>query len=127
MAELTVQVPAKPGELSRVMQAATKSGVNILAFYGYNANPNEAFIRIVPDNEDQAKKALADAGLHPQVGHVVAVTGEAGKGAGVKLCTKLSEAGINIEYAYASTPGAGSSTIIFKVNDPDAAIRALKS
>ncbi len=127
LVELSVQVPARPGELTRVMQAASKGGVNILAFYGYNANPNEAFIRLVPDNEDKAKKALEEAGLSPKVSHVVAVTGEAGKGAGVKLCQKLSESGINIEYAYASTPGTGSSTVIFKVSDADAALRVLKT
>ncbi|MBI2899529.1 MAG: hypothetical protein HYY17_05050 [Planctomycetes bacterium] len=127
LVELSVKVGARPGELTRVMEAASKGGVNILAFYGYNAGPEEAYIRIVPDNEDKAKKALESAGLAPSVAFVVAVTGEAGRGAGVKLCRKLSEGGINIEYAYASTPGSGSSTVIFKVPDADAALRALKS
>lgn len=123
--ELSVQVKAAPGELTRILDSLSKAGVNVLAFCGYN-DTIDAHIMIVPDNEDKAKKALETMGLAPKVSFVVAVQGEAGKGAGAKLCKRISDAGINIEYAYASTPGTGASTAIFKVADPDGAVRALK-
>ena len=81
---------------------------------------------IVPDKEQKALKVAEELGLNAKMNSVVAVTGEAGKGAGAKLAQKLWDAGINIEYAYASTPGSGPSTAIFKVPDADAAIAALK-
>jgi hypothetical protein len=127
MTELSVHVKAQSGELTRILEAVSKGGVNVLAFCGYNAGKDEAHIMFVPDNEEKAKKALEAMGLSPQANAIVAITGEAGKGAGAKLCRKISDAKINIEYAYASTPGSGSSTAIFKVEDPDGAIRALKN
>lgn len=126
MTELSLQVKAKPGELTRVLETLAGGGVNVLAFCGYNNGPEEACILVVPDNEEKAKKSLEAAGFAPKANPVVAVVGEAGKGAGAKLCARISEAGINIEYAYASTPGSGASIAIFKVADPDGAVRALK-
>ena len=81
---------------------------------------------IVPDKEEKARKVSKELGMNVRIHSVVAVTGEAGKGAGAKLAQKLWDAGINIEYTYASTPGSGPSTAIFKVPDADAAIAALK-
>ena len=68
--------------------------------------------------------ALHDGGA--QICLLERMHSEAGKGAGAKLAQKLWDAGINIEYTYASTPGSGPSTAIFKVPDADAAIAALK-
>jgi len=127
LTEISLQVQARPGELTRVLGALSGAGVNVLAFCGYNTNQEEGRIMVVPDNEDKAKKALEGIGLAPEIHSILAITGEAGRGAGAKLTKRLSEAGINIEYAYASTPGDGPSTAIFKVPDPDAAIRALKT
>lgn len=127
LTEISLKVQARPGELTRVLGALSAAGVNVLAFCGYNAGSDEACIMVVPDNEDKAKKSLEAIGLNPSANFVLAITGEAGRGAGAKLTKKLSDAGINIEYAYASTPGDGPSTAIFKVPDADAAIRAMKA
>jgi hypothetical protein len=126
MTELSVRVQARPGELTRILQAASRNGVNVIAFCGYNAGAEEAHIMFVPDKEERALKALKAIGLEPTVTPIIAVTGEAGPGAGAALCARLSDAGINIEYAYASTPGSGASTAIFKVPDADKALRILK-
>ncbi len=127
VSELAMKVDSKPGELTRVLTGLSQKGVNAIAFCGFNSlESKEAFIMIVPDKEDKAKKVADELGLNAQMNSVVAVTGEAGKGAGAKLAQKLWDAGINIEYAYASTPGSGPSTAIFKVPDADAAIAALK-
>ena len=127
VSELALKVDSKPGELTRVLSGLSSKGVNAIAFCGFNSgNGQEAFLMIVPDKEEKAERVAREMGLDATLHPVVAVTGEAGKGAGAKLAQKLWDAGINIEYAYASTPGSGPSTAIFKVPDADAAIAALK-
>ncbi|MDP6957770.1 MAG: hypothetical protein QF645_03060, partial [Planctomycetota bacterium] len=107
VAELALKVDSKPGELTRVLSGLSEKGVNAIAFCGFNSQETkEAFIMIVPDKDQKALKVAEELGFNAKMNSVVAVTGEAGKGAGAKLAQKLWDAGINIEYAYASTPGS---------------------
>jgi hypothetical protein len=95
----------------------------VLAFCGWG-HDGDAQALIVPDNEEKARKALA--GFSVAENAVLCVTAASGKGAGAKLAAKLGKAGINLSYAYATTAGTGQSVAVFRVPDPDAAIKALK-
>ena len=121
--EFTVKIAHQPGELARVLALLAKGGVNVLGFCGYGM-PDGANIMFVPADDAKARKALAGAGLAAVEAPVVCVTTTSGKGAGAKLAAKLGKAGINIEYAYATTSGTGQGTAIFRVVDAAATAAA---
>jgi hypothetical protein len=122
--ELKVEVENKPGELTKVLAVLAKSGVNALAFCGYAVNGG-GVIMVVPDHDGKATKALEASGYKVTSGPVLAVQTAAGQGAGAKLAKKLSDAGINVDYAYASSIGSGQGMAIFRVADIEKAIKAL--
>lgn len=123
--EFAVKVPHQAGQLSRIMEALSKGGVNVLGYCGWGHDA-EANIQVVADNDEKARKALAGAGLTAIENPVVCVTTSSGKGAGAKLAAKLAKAGINVDYSYATTSGTGQGTAIFRVGDASAAFKALK-
>ena len=123
--ELTLTTKSQAGELSKVLAPLAKAGVNVLAYCGYNAGPNEAHIMLVPDDEAKATQALKAAGFDPKPNAVVVVTTDSGVGQGARLAEQLSKAGTNIEYSYASTSGTGVSTAVFKVPDVEKTIQNL--
>lgn len=123
--EITVNVQNRPGELARVMEILARAGVNILAFCGYAEGNTSGKIRLIPDHDGKARKALEAEHLNYSEGAVVAVMGGSGKGAGAKLVVRLAKAGINIDYAYAGTSGDGKSIAVFKVPDPERALKEL--
>ena len=124
--EYTFNVPDKPGQMAKVLELLAKAGVNAIGFCGYGVGGDSATIMIVGDNEAKTEKALAAAGYSATRTEVVAVTGPSGKGAGAKIAGKLEKKGINLQYIYATTSGAGTSTVVLKVADAKGALAALK-
>ncbi|MHC4606018.1 MAG: hypothetical protein ACYTAF_03690 [Planctomycetota bacterium] len=117
--EIKVNVAHKAGELTNVLKTVSQAGCNLLAFCGYGKGADSGEILMVPDHEGKARRALEAAGYEPQMGKVVVVPSPAGKGAGAKLAAKLSDFGINVEYAYASSTSGGKSVAVFRVAEPD--------
>ena len=126
MTEIKVRVQDQVGELARVLGLATQAGVNVIAFCGF-ARGTGAEILVVPDKPDKLEAALEKEHLTFESSPVVAITGAAGKGMGAQMAGKFSKAGINIIHSYASTTGSGDSTTIFRVEQLDAALKALKT
>jgi hypothetical protein len=129
LTEVTVSVRSQVGELARVLGIASQAGANVIAFCGYDRASAEggAEILVVLDSADRPRAALEKAGYTCSANPVIAITGAAGKGMGARLAERFAQAGINILYSYASSTGSGQSTAIFRVEKPDAALRALKS
>jgi hypothetical protein len=124
--EIRIRVRNEPGMLARALETLGKANVNVLAFCGWGFGPDEGVILLIPDDEQGALRALTSAGMRPQLNPVVTVTGDAGPNSGGALGRRLATAGLNIDYAYASTTGQGSSMAVFRVPDVDLAIQALK-
>lgn len=122
--ELTIHCRHQAGELSRVLDAVAKAGVNVLAFCGYG-HDKDATILLVPNDETKASAALKKAGFTFETKPAVVVTTSSGPGEGAKLAQRLASASINIEYAYASTSGQGDSTAVFSVTDVEKALRVI--
>ena len=96
--ELTVQLANSPGTLGRVAQVLGNERINMLAM----SIDSSGALRMVVDNPLHAAGALRDQ--HYQVGErdvlYATMPNEPGSlGRAVKM---LAEAGINVEYAYAS-------------------------
>ncbi len=128
MAEIKVTVKDQVGELARVLGLAAQAGVNVLAFCGHGGgHGGEGIILMVPDKPDKLEAALRKEHIPFESSPVVAITGAAGPGMGAKMAGKFAKAGINIIHSYASTTGTGDSTTIFRVENPDQALKLLKS
>jgi hypothetical protein len=129
MTEIKATVKDQVGELARVLGLATQAGANIIAFCGYGGGKPgaEGTILLVPDKPDKLEAAFRKERIPFESNPVVAILGASGKGMGAKMAGKFAKAGVNILHSYASTTGSGDTTTIFRVENPDAALKALKS
>lgn len=116
--EIQVQLSHRPGSMAAAMEVLAQARVNILAFCGYghagkNGQPGEAHVFFVVDKPAGAKAALRKAGYKFKANPVVIVTTGSGRGAAAKIARAIADAGVNLEYVYASTSGSGKSTAVF--------------
>ncbi len=80
-------------------------------------------VRMVVDDPEKAKEAFAAAGAAYVTVKCLAVEVPDRPGGFANVANKLSLAGINIEYIYASTlPGAEKAVGIFRVSDLERAL-----
>ena len=123
--EYTIECSHKPGELARILESLSGAGVNVLAFCGYQTGEDKANIMLVADDDGKAESTLKSAGITFKTNAVVAVTTSSGAGEGAKLARKLADAGVNLEYAYATTSGSGESTAVFAGKDVEKVLQVL--
>ena len=123
--QLAVFMDNRPGMLARTCQALAKANINILALSILDT-VDHAIVRMVVDKEQDAERVLS--GMHALVQRrdviVMDVSNEVG--ALATIAERLTEAGINLEYAYCTASTAHSAgAIVLRTNDLEATINAL--
>ena len=117
----------KPGVLASVTGALAKAGVNVNALALMDSGEHGA-LRIVCDDPEKTRAVLAkthDRWTETQV-LVTELDNRPGSFAGVARA--LTEAGVNITYAYFSgEPHGGKTTTVIKVADLDKAMQVLQA
>jgi hypothetical protein len=116
----TMQVPAKPGEATRVLDALREAGVNLLAFTGFPEGRRRAQLDFVAE-ETAALKAAAKRAkmkLSPKKSAFL-VQGEDRPGAVAEIIGRLAAAKINVTAIEALCAGDGRFGAIFWVKGPD--------
>jgi hypothetical protein len=121
--EISFSIFNRVGLLSEVTAAVAKAKVNINAICAY-AMENNAFFMLTSSSNAKAKKALAPLGLAIEEKDVVEVEMSNKPGELQKVAKKIADAGINIQYVYA-TAGGGKVTCVFKSADDPAAIKVI--
>jgi hypothetical protein len=119
--ELSLRVPNNPGALARVCRILTDERVNILALC--LASPG--MVRLLVDNHVHAAALLRE--LHYQIEErdVLYTVTSNGPGALSRISRLLAEAGINVEYMYATAiEGAPMAAIVAGVPDAERASAA---
>ncbi len=114
-----VQVPDKPGEGARMLEALRNSGVNLLAFSGFPRN-RRAQVDFVPEDPSLFKTVARQAKLKvkgPKTCFLV--DGDDRPGAVAKLMAKLAEAKINVTAIDAVVAGQGRYGALFWVKTRD--------
>src|ERR1700681_4207837 len=112
--ELSLRLPNSPGSLAGVCRALSDNRVNIL---GMMLEAGQ--LRIVVDNHVHAAGMLRE--LHHQVAErdVLLVAVSNAPGGLAPVLALISDAGINIEYAYGGSSDASpSAAVILGVGDP---------
>lgn len=125
--QLTLFLQNRVGQLSAVASALARQKVNIDAISVCDT-ADSAAVRLVVSDTRKAKSVLKRFCSNVVESPVVAAFLPNRPGILAKAAAKISRAKINIEYVYGSTAKLGDRTlIIFRVSDPKAADKAIKS
>ena len=114
------------GALAEVCRIIADEKINLHAICAIDTI-EESILRIVPEKGPAAAKILRDAGFRIIESEVILVELENTPGATGDVATKLSEAGINISYVYASANSrCMQSTLVLRVQLIEKALQVLR-
>lgn len=119
--ELNLRVANSPGSLAGVCRLLADERVNIVAL----GLESSGHLRLVVDNHTRAAAVLRDRHYQVAERDVVFVPLANGPGALAPVLSLAAQAGINVEYAYASTAeGNATGSIVLGVDDAQRASAA---
>lgn len=122
--QLGFSLPNKVGLMAEVAEALAAANVNIGAICAYEME-DEGYFMLIVDNTNAAKKSLSKLTKEIAVDDVFYVEVPNKPGQLGAVSRKLSDAGIDVWYIYAS-PGKGRTTVlVFKTDNDRKAIKAL--
>jgi hypothetical protein len=122
--EMSFTMPNKAGLLSEVSRAIAGAGVNITAICAY-AMGNTAYFMLTTASNVKAKKALEPWGVLIEERDVVEVELLNRPGELQKVAKRIADAGIDIEYMYATAGAGKSTTCVFKTANDMKAIKVI--
>ncbi len=122
--EMSFTMPNKAGLLSEVSRAIAEAGVNITAICAY-AMGNTAYFMLTTASNVKAKKALVPLSVAVEERDVVEVELLNRPGELQKVAKRIANAGIDIEYMYATAGAGKSTTCIFKTADDKNTIKVI--
>lgn len=125
--QLSVFVENSPGHLRAPCQALADAGIN-LATLSLADTAQYGILRLIIHDWQRAKSVLEAAGFSVHVVEVVAVEVPDHPGGLADVLRVIEEAKINVEYMYAFAEKRNDKAVlIFRFEDADAALAALKS
>lgn len=123
--QLSVYLENRAGALAELCRLIAARSINLLAICAIDT-VEEAVLRIVPEDAPGARSILEGAGFRVIETPVLAVDLPNEPGATGRVASRLADAGINIDYVYASAhPEGKQSLLVLRTHDMDAAERAL--
>lgn len=124
--QLSVEIANEPGEMARVSDLLASSGIHINALSITESEDNGRF-RFIADDSKRAIAALRDSGFEVTQERVLSVRLSDRKGRLAAITSAFAQAGININYVYASVDQAGASTrLVFSVINIPLATQVLR-
>lgn len=120
--QFTIALWNKPGTLKTLCKKLSGKKVNIEAISIVNTQ-EMGMIRLVTSNMTATSTALK--GFNSAKEKVLMVQFEDKPGKLGDIAGKLAEKEINIEYTYGSTSVDGNALLVFKVDDPEKAMKVL--
>lgn len=121
--QIAIFLDNRPGLLARLCEDLAAQEVNIVALTVADSL-DYAIVRMIVDNFAEAEKLIRQKHHNFHFRDVVVCRLPNRPGTLADLADRLSAAGINIEYAYAS--GAGDeSTVVLRTNDLEGTINTL--
>jgi len=122
--EISFTMSNKVGLLSEVTTAIAGAKVNITAICAY-AMDKDAYFMLTTDSNAKAKKALAPLGVTLEEGDVVEIEVPNKAGELQKAAKRLADAGIDVEYMYATAGAGKTATCVFKTADDKKTIKVV--
>lgn len=125
--QLALFLDNKPGTLARVCEALAEAKINIYAVT-ISDTVDHAVVRMIVSDPRKALDIFEERGTLVVESDVVLVHGDNKPGSLANIARKLSDADINIEYAYCATsPKSKSGLLILRVDNPKKALKTLNS
>lgn len=102
MIQVSLEVPDRPGELSRVVQLLGDHDVDIKALYLSRTNqlPPKGQVRMIVTDPALATRVLKEGGLLPFEEKVIVVSLDDHPGGMAQALLALSQRNINLDYVY---------------------------
>ena len=100
--QLNVKLENKVGSLARLCRDLSNHGINLLALSAPDTAAKRGLIRLLVVNPELAQRKVAQVGYSFTVEEVLYVEIRNRPGSLAKAMEKLSRAGINVRYAYAT-------------------------
>ncbi len=125
--QLSIFLENRKGRLLEVTEALKENMINIRAL-ALAESAEFGILRLVVNNPEKAKSALAASGFTVKEQDVFAVEVEDAPGSFCEVVRILADAGINVDYTYAFVGEAKRAVLIFKVADDalEGALEALQ-
>lgn len=125
--QLTVSLENRLGRLADVTDRLSKSGVNVDALSIVDTI-DQAVVRLIPSDPALARQVLERSGFHMVEADVLAVSMTDTPGAMAELSRALAQAGVNIDYAYGSSHGPGTvSLVVIRVSNIPHALNQIEA
>ncbi len=119
--QFSIGLDNKPGTLAKVCGVMKRARVNIHAI-SLSMDGECGWVRLVATPTPAAKSALKRAGYSFNIQRVLKIEVPHKPGTLRGVATRLSKAGVNINYVYGSNPEDGqSSSLVLSVSDLDKA------
>jgi hypothetical protein len=117
--QISVFLENSPGRLGDVTRVLADAGINLRAI-SIADTADFGILRLILDKSQEAVAALGKAGYTTRLSKVAAVEIADKPGALADVMELFKNAGINIEYLYASLQGdVGKAVMIFKLKNED--------
>jgi len=124
--QFSVSLVNRPGVLANICRVLADAKVNIIALT-ISDSVELGVLRIIVDKPEVARTVLSRLDAPVAETDVLQIDLSNRPGAMANLAERLSEAHININYAYVTTGGSGGkATAILKVQYPDKAMKVLR-
>lgn len=125
--QLALFLENRPGTLARVCDALSKEKINIYAL-STSDTVDHSVVRMVLSDPVRALHLFEEHGTLVVEDDVLMIDGDNKPGSLAKIARRLSEAKVNIEYAYCATsPGAKKGLLILRVSDAKKALKVLNT
>lgn len=123
--QISVFLENVPGRLATLCNTLESNGIDLRAM-ATSEGSEYGVVRMLVDDVPRAEEVLRDAGLPFSTVDILAIEVSDAPGALGRVAVRLAEAGINVEYAYAtSVAGNTKALCVFKVPAPREAEAAL--
>jgi len=122
--EISFTMPNKVGLLSEVTTAIVGEKINITAICAYGMG-NIATFMLTTNSNTKAKRALEPLGVIIEERDVIEVEVPDKPGELQKISRRIANAGIDIEYMYATASSGKKETCIFMTADNPKAIKVI--
>jgi hypothetical protein len=124
--QLSVFIENRPGHLIVPCRLLAEAGINIVAL-SLAETQKYGILRLIVRDWEKAKEVLEAGGFRASVTEVLAVQVADRPGGLVEVLKPIVAAGLNVEYMYAFATKIGDQAVlVFRFEDPDAALQALR-
>ena len=126
--QLSLFLENRPGQLRAPCEALAAAGIDLLTM-SLADTAQFGILRFIVRDPERARHVLEQAGMVVKVTEVVPVEVENRPGGLAEVLARIEEAGLGVEYMYdfGAASRGGKAAIIFRFDDPDHALAALKA